>query len=305
MIQLEAFESVRGRGGWRRGEGGGRKEASAEARALPPADARPSEDGLMCDGMACQHCICSICRSAGLLWQPAHPRSLFFLPSPPLPPPELRTNRLFIWGQNCQLRLSGGLAPFSPQPDGFRGWAGPKCPHAAALLTCRGSHPGKHRNLRPVLCRWRLTASRVTARRLSIRAVLSTPSAEVSEQTPSPGPQMAPRRHSAHLEARPAMGAPPPAEIFVFCVCERLFVAGMALGPHGSSPPSFLCRCNVQDYIWHKGARCEAVVTEFQVMCLAVGASALVLLLLFMIVVCFAKKLHMLKTENKKLRKRR
>ncbi|XP_075885672.1 chondroitin sulfate proteoglycan 5 isoform X5 [Nelusetta ayraudi] len=64
------------------------------------------------------------------------------------------------------------------------------------------------------------------------------------------------------------------------------------------------CRCNVQDYIWHKGARCESVVTEFQVMCLAVGASALVFLLLFMIVVCFAKKLHVLKTENKKLRKR-
>lgn len=70
--------------------------------------------------------------------------------------------------------------------------------------------------------------------------------------------------------------------------------------------PFFLSvRCNVQDYIWHKGARCESVVTEFQVMCLAVGASALVVLLLFMIVVCFAKKLHVLKTENKKLRKRR
>ncbi|XP_071751637.1 chondroitin sulfate proteoglycan 5 [Centroberyx gerrardi] len=64
------------------------------------------------------------------------------------------------------------------------------------------------------------------------------------------------------------------------------------------------CRCNVQDYIWHKGSRCESVVTEFQVMCLAVGASALVLLLLFMIVVCFAKKLHVLKTENNRLRKR-
>ncbi|XP_047454478.1 chondroitin sulfate proteoglycan 5 isoform X3 [Mugil cephalus] len=64
------------------------------------------------------------------------------------------------------------------------------------------------------------------------------------------------------------------------------------------------CRCNVQDYIWHKGARCESVVTEFQVMCLAVGASAVVALLLFMIIVCFAKKLHVLKTENKKLRKR-
>ncbi|XP_028326299.1 chondroitin sulfate proteoglycan 5 isoform X3 [Gouania willdenowi] len=67
---------------------------------------------------------------------------------------------------------------------------------------------------------------------------------------------------------------------------------------------NIFCRCNVQDYIWHKGARCESVVTEFQVMCLAVGASALVILLLFMIVVCFAKKLHVLKTENKKLLKR-
>lgn len=74
---------------------------------------------------------------------------------------------------------------------------------------------------------------------------------------------------------------------------------------HLPSPSHPSSRCNVQDYIWHKGARCESVVTEFQVMCLAVGASALVILLLFMIVVCFAKKLHVLKTENKKLRKRR
>ncbi|XP_064856137.1 chondroitin sulfate proteoglycan 5-like isoform X3 [Oncorhynchus nerka] len=64
------------------------------------------------------------------------------------------------------------------------------------------------------------------------------------------------------------------------------------------------CRCNVQDYIWHKGSRCESVVTEFQVLCLTIGASALMVLLLFMITVCFAKKLHVLKTENSKLRKR-
>ncbi|KAA8591911.1 hypothetical protein FQN60_017285 [Etheostoma spectabile] len=76
------------------------------------------------------------------------------------------------------------------------------------------------------------------------------------------------------------------------------------LCPFIPSLPSVSFRCNVQDYIWHKGARCESVVTEFQVMCLAVGASALVVLLLFMIIVCFAKKLHVLKTENKKLRKR-
>ncbi|KAJ0066396.1 hypothetical protein NL108_012419, partial [Boleophthalmus pectinirostris] len=62
--------------------------------------------------------------------------------------------------------------------------------------------------------------------------------------------------------------------------------------------------CNIQDYMWNKGARCESVVTEFQVLCLAVGASAVVLLLLFMIIVCFAKRLHLLKTENNKLRRR-
>ncbi|XP_061086438.1 chondroitin sulfate proteoglycan 5-like isoform X2 [Conger conger] len=64
------------------------------------------------------------------------------------------------------------------------------------------------------------------------------------------------------------------------------------------------CRCNVQDYIWHKGSRCESVITEFQVMCIAIGAAAVMVLLLFMITVCFAKKLHLLKTENSKLRKR-
>ncbi|XP_026139377.1 chondroitin sulfate proteoglycan 5-like isoform X2 [Carassius auratus] len=64
------------------------------------------------------------------------------------------------------------------------------------------------------------------------------------------------------------------------------------------------CRCNIQDYMWHKGARCESFITEFQVMCIAIGASAFMVLLLFMIVVCFAKKLHVLKTENNKLRKR-
>ncbi|XP_056330996.1 chondroitin sulfate proteoglycan 5 isoform X3 [Danio aesculapii] len=64
------------------------------------------------------------------------------------------------------------------------------------------------------------------------------------------------------------------------------------------------CRCNIQDYMWHKGARCESVITEFQVMVIAIGASALMVLLLFMIIVCFAKKLHVLKTENNKLRKR-
>ncbi|XP_064410343.1 uncharacterized protein LOC102347488 isoform X2 [Latimeria chalumnae] len=65
------------------------------------------------------------------------------------------------------------------------------------------------------------------------------------------------------------------------------------------------CRCNTQDYIWHKGMRCEFIVTEFQVMCIAIGSSALVVLLLFMITVFFAKKLHLLKTENNKLRKRK
>ncbi|XP_045434727.1 chondroitin sulfate proteoglycan 5 isoform X2 [Pipistrellus kuhlii] len=64
-----------------------------------------------------------------------------------------------------------------------------------------------------------------------------------------------------------------------------------------------LCRCNTQDYIWHKGTRCESVITDFQVMCVAVGAAALVLLLLFMMTVFFAKKLYLLRTENTKLRR--
>ncbi|XP_018597200.1 chondroitin sulfate proteoglycan 5-like isoform X2 [Scleropages formosus] len=64
------------------------------------------------------------------------------------------------------------------------------------------------------------------------------------------------------------------------------------------------CRCNVQDYIWHKGSRCESIITEFQVLCIAVGAAAFMVLLLLMITVFFGKKLHVLKTENNRLRKR-
>lgn len=66
-----------------------------------------------------------------------------------------------------------------------------------------------------------------------------------------------------------------------------------------------LSRCNVQDYIWNKGTRCDWAVTEFQVMCVVVGVASLVLILLFMIIVFFAKRLHRLKNENKRLRKRR
>ncbi|XP_078254499.1 uncharacterized protein cspg5a isoform X2 [Rhinoraja longicauda] len=65
-----------------------------------------------------------------------------------------------------------------------------------------------------------------------------------------------------------------------------------------------ICRCNAQDYIWHKGIRCEFIITEFQVMCIAIGSSAAVILLLFMLTVFFAKKVYSLKTENKKLRRR-
>lgn len=67
--------------------------------------------------------------------------------------------------------------------------------------------------------------------------------------------------------------------------------------------PLSCCRCNTQDYIWHKGMRCESIITDFQVMCVAVGSAALVLLLLFMMTVFFAKKLYLLKTENTKLRR--
>ncbi|XP_053719273.1 chondroitin sulfate proteoglycan 5-like isoform X1 [Synchiropus splendidus] len=64
------------------------------------------------------------------------------------------------------------------------------------------------------------------------------------------------------------------------------------------------CRCNVQDYIWNKGARCDWAVTEFQVLSVVVGVSSLVALLLFMIIVLFAKSMHRLKNENKRLRRR-
>ncbi|XP_061738753.1 chondroitin sulfate proteoglycan 5b isoform X3 [Nerophis ophidion] len=64
------------------------------------------------------------------------------------------------------------------------------------------------------------------------------------------------------------------------------------------------CRCNVQDYIWNKGTRCDWAVTEFQVMSAVVGVASVALLLLLMIVVFFAKRLHRLKNENKRLRKR-
>ncbi|XP_006770633.1 PREDICTED: chondroitin sulfate proteoglycan 5 [Myotis davidii] len=85
-------------------------------------------------------------------------------------------------------------------------------------------------------------------------------------------------------------------------------VTGQASPRQGRPPTTWLrpvccCRCNTQDYIWHKGTRCESIVTDFQVMCVAVGAAALVLLLLFMVTVFFAKKLYLLKTENTKLRR--
>ncbi|XP_058609366.1 chondroitin sulfate proteoglycan 5b isoform X3 [Onychostoma macrolepis] len=63
------------------------------------------------------------------------------------------------------------------------------------------------------------------------------------------------------------------------------------------------CRCNIQEYIWNKGSRCESVISDFQVMCIAVGGAAIMLLLLFMVVVFFSKRMHVLKTENRRLRK--
>lgn len=61
----------------------------------------------------------------------------------------------------------------------------------------------------------------------------------------------------------------------------------------------------MQDYIWNKGTRCDWAITEFQVMCVVIGVASFVLILLFMIIVFFAKRLHHLKNENKRLRKRR
>ncbi|KAF4077757.1 hypothetical protein AMELA_G00211520 [Ameiurus melas] len=61
------------------------------------------------------------------------------------------------------------------------------------------------------------------------------------------------------------------------------------------------CRCNVQNYVWNKGSRCESVITQFQVMCIVVTRGG-VLLILFMIIVFFSKRLHVLKSENSQLR---
>ncbi|XP_007440606.1 chondroitin sulfate proteoglycan 5 [Python bivittatus] len=79
----------------------------------------------------------------------------------------------------------------------------------------------------------------------------------------------------------------------MFAICHQPWDARLA----------YLQGCNTQDYIWHKGIRCESIITDFQVMCVAVGSAALVVLLLFMMTVFFAKKLYLLKTENIKLRK--
>ncbi|XP_071224605.1 chondroitin sulfate proteoglycan 5-like isoform X2 [Salvelinus alpinus] len=64
------------------------------------------------------------------------------------------------------------------------------------------------------------------------------------------------------------------------------------------------CRCNVQDYMWNKGSRCDWVVTDFQVLCVVVGVASTTLILLIIIIVFFAKRLHRLRIENRRLRKR-
>lgn len=63
------------------------------------------------------------------------------------------------------------------------------------------------------------------------------------------------------------------------------------------------CRCNLQNYIWNKGTRCESSITEFQVMCIVVGGVSVTMLILFMVIVFFSKRLYLLKIENKRLRK--
>ncbi|XP_010871651.1 chondroitin sulfate proteoglycan 5 [Esox lucius] len=63
------------------------------------------------------------------------------------------------------------------------------------------------------------------------------------------------------------------------------------------------CRCNIQDYVWNKGSRCDWMVTDFQVLCVVVGVASLTLILLIVIIVFFAKRLHRLRRENRRLRK--
>uniref|UniRef100_A0A4W5JMC0 Neural chondroitin sulphate proteoglycan cytoplasmic domain-containing protein n=1 Tax=Hucho hucho TaxID=62062 RepID=A0A4W5JMC0_9TELE len=55
--------------------------------------------------------------------------------------------------------------------------------------------------------------------------------------------------------------------------------------------------------MWIKGSRCDWVVTDFQVLCVVVGVASLTLVL-HIIIVFFAKRLHRFRTENRRLRKR-
>ncbi|KAM9838918.1 chondroitin sulfate proteoglycan 5b [Aulostomus maculatus] len=158
-----------------------------------------------------------------------------------------------------------------------------------------------------------------------------SPPADMEDENPLlSGSPARPDNVRPNMESRPSLPAPPmPGQGEGFGLGGAMGSDGCRLGFVRSGPgvcvpqcdiePNFcfnggvctvvagigaFCRCNVQDYIWNKGTRCDWAVTEFQVVCVVVGVASFVILLLFMIVVFFAKKLHRLKNENKRLRRR-
>uniref|UniRef100_A0A665X247 Chondroitin sulfate proteoglycan 5b n=1 Tax=Echeneis naucrates TaxID=173247 RepID=A0A665X247_ECHNA len=160
-----------------------------------------------------------------------------------------------------------------------------------------------------------------------------SPPADMEDENPSlTGSSAVPEKVKPNVDSGPSLSAPPmsgPSKEDELGLGGAMGTDGCRLGFVRSGPgvcvsqcdiePNFcfnggvctvvagmgaFCRCNVQDYIWNKGMRCDWAVTEFQVLCVVVGVASFVLLLLFMIVVFFAKRLHRLKNENKRLRKR-
>ncbi|XP_069762677.1 uncharacterized protein [Narcine bancroftii] len=56
-----------------------------------------------------------------------------------------------------------------------------------------------------------------------------------------------------------------------------------------------ICRCSAKDHSWYRGHRCQTVLTEVQLICILLGASLLVALLFFTLILIFAIKLRSLK----------
>ncbi|XP_051894746.1 uncharacterized protein LOC127583061 isoform X2 [Pristis pectinata] len=66
-----------------------------------------------------------------------------------------------------------------------------------------------------------------------------------------------------------------------------------------------ICRCSAKDHTWYRGQRCQTVITEVQLTCILIGASLLVALLFFALIVTFALKLRSLKKAQQRFDSRR